>query len=410
VVDFGRRAWLDTTTARSAAVAATAAGVVLAAVLPDAFLNVGLLQPMTALLAALVIVLALTVRWPRPGLTEIGLLALCIASLWPRLAHLELGAPGALLFIIATYGIGRLSGVGPRSLTWLLLGCGAVMGAIAIMQAVPHLASLVPFHAMHRGLLVGSTRSTGLFDNPNTFGSYEAASVVLAALVGLPVGWRGTRTMRVVSALLFGAIVLCLVGLGLSASRDSVLGLGAGLFVLMLVPGKGFAEKVRSLLPFAIAAGVALLVVLAVSAFSTGPSISGRFDPTTVTTDHNMLDRVHSWRLAVDLIRQHPLLGYGPTIPMGPVDNAYLEWILTGGVLGLVIWLAGLATVVPRAAWPLLAAVLAMGAFSNPFAVGPALAILLISSGVLASQPLSGAGGPAARTGAGAVPTGPGST
>jgi hypothetical protein len=95
---------------------------------------------------------------------------------------------------------------------------------------------------------------------------------------------------------------------------------------------------------------------------------------------------------------------------MGPVDNAYLEWILTGGVLGLVIWLAGLATVVPRAAWPLLAAVLAMGAFSNPFAVGPALAILLISSGVLASQPLSGAGGPAARTGAGAVPTGPGST
>ena len=62
------------------------------------------------------------------------------------------------------------------------------------------------------------------------------------------------------------------------------------------------------------------------------------------------------------------------------------------------------------AAWPLLAAVLAMGAFSNPFAVGPALAILLISSGVLASQPLSGAGGPAARTGAGAVPTGPGST
>jgi hypothetical protein len=44
---FGRRGWLDSPPARRIAMAATAAGLVLAAVLPDALANIRLLQVMT---------------------------------------------------------------------------------------------------------------------------------------------------------------------------------------------------------------------------------------------------------------------------------------------------------------------------------------------------------------------------
>jgi O-antigen ligase len=389
LVDFGSRAWLDSPTAGRTAAAATAAALVLAAILPDAIANVGLLQTMTAMLAVLVVALALTVRWPRPGLTDIGLVLLLAASLWPRVAHLQPGAPGALLFIVATYGIGRLSGLTPRTLAVVLLGAGAIMGAIAIAQAVPVLSPLVPFQPMRYGLPFDYPRSTGLFDNPNVFGGYEAATVVVAAVVGLPIRLEATRAARARSAALFGAVTLCLVGLGLSASRESVLGLGAGLTLVALVPRRGLGERARSLVPYAISAGVAVGVVLAVTAIDRS-GLPGRFNPISVTTDHNLLDRLDSWRLAVDLIRHQPLLGYGASIPMRAVDNAYLEWMLAGGVIGLAIWLAAVATVTPRAAWPIATTALTIGAFANPFAVGPTLAILMISCGALASQPASG--------------------
>jgi O-antigen ligase len=141
--------------------------------------------------------------------------------------------------------------------------------------------------------------------------------------------------------------------------------------------------------PYAISAGVAVGVVLAVTAIDRS-GLPGRFNPISVTTDHNLLDRLDSWRLAVDLIRHQPLLGYGASIPMRAVDNAYLEWMMAGGVIGLAIWLAAVATVTPRAAWPIAATALTIGAFANPFAVGPTLAILMISCGALASQPASG--------------------
>jgi hypothetical protein len=386
LVAFGCRAWLDSRPARRIAAAATGIGVVLAAVLPDAIANVGLLQAMTATLAVLVVVLALTVRWPRPGLTEIGLVLLVAASLWPRIAHLEPGVPGALLFILVTYGIGRLSGLSPRTLALVLLVAGAIMGAIAISEAVPKLSWLATFHPMHNGVLVKSTRPAGLFDNPNTFGGYEAMTVVLAAAVGLPLGWGKAWAAHVRSAVLLGAAALCLVGLGLSSSRESMLGILAGMAMLVVVPRKGFWERARSLLPYAIAAAVAVAVVLWVPTIGRS-SGTGRFNPTTVSSDSTLMARVASWRLAVSLIRQAPLLGYGATIPMRSVDNVYLEWILGGGIVGLGIWLAAAVTVVPRAAWSLIVTLLVIGAFANPFAVGPELAILLISCGAIASQP-----------------------
>jgi O-antigen ligase len=393
--DSGRRPWLGSAHSPRLAAGATVVAVTLATTLTDTFANAGLLMPMTAFLALLAVVGAAVLRWPRFGLPDVGLALLVLAGLWPRLAHLEPGAPGALLFIVTTYAIGRFSGLTPRHLALLLVGVGAVMGAIAIAQTLPSLSKLVAILPIREGLPVRGTRATGLLNNPNTFATYEAMIVVLAAVVGLP--WRFRTNGRAAlagSVLLFCAVALCIAGVGVSASRESVLGLIAGMAACALVPRDGWRRRLFYMRPYLGAAIVAVVVVVVVAAVATSgsrPNITGRFDPTTVTTDHNLLDRMASWRLAVDYIGHAPLLGYGASLPMRSVDNVYLEWILSGGVVGLVIWLAAAALVAPRRAWPLLAAILVIGCFANPFAVGPGLAILLIACGALASQPIADA-------------------
>lgn len=160
--------------------------------------------------------------------------------------------------------------------------------------------------------------------------------------------------------------------------------------VFALVPGDGWRARLRSLQPYAGAALVAVAVVVVVAAIAAAgsrPNIIGRFDPTTVATDHNLLDRMASWRLAVDYIRQAPFFGYGATLPMGSVDNVYLEWLLAGGVVGLAAWLVAVGVVAPRRAWPLLVAILVIGFLANPLAVGLGVAIFVISCGALAGYP-----------------------
>jgi O-antigen ligase len=371
-------------TPRLAAVIAVA----MAATLTDVFANAGLLPPMTAALAALALAGAALVRRPRPGWPDLGLGLLALAALWPRLVHLQPGAPGALLFIAATYAIGRLGGLTPRRLALLLVGAGAAMGAIAVAETLPSLSGVVAALPIREGQAVHGTRATGLFNNPNTFGTYEAMAVVLAVIVGLPWRWRAGRSGLAGAVLLFGALTLCLAGLGLSASRESVLGFAAGMAVFAMLPRDGWQGRLLSLRPYVVAglAAVALVVVVAaIATVGSRTNLTGRFDPTTVTTDHNLLDRMASWRLAVDYIRHALLVGYGTALPMGSVDNAYLEWMLAGGVLGPVIWLAGVGFVAPRRTLPLAAAILVVALFANPFAVGPGLAILLISCGAMAS-------------------------
>jgi hypothetical protein len=387
LVEFGRRPWLDSPAARGIALAATVTGILFAAVFNDAVANPGWLAPMTATLAALVVLLGLTVRWPRPGATEVGLVLLCAASLWPRVAHLQPGIPGAVLFTIAAYGIGRLSGMRPRMLALLLLGAGTIVALLAIAQSIPGLAPLIPFDPMQYGRPFISARPTGLYNNPNTLGLCEALILVMAAVVRLPLGWGETRRDHARAAAMGIAVAQCLVAIGLSASRESVLGLVAGLTALALARRDDLRGRARTLLPLAVVLGLAL-AELAVVQLVSQSGTAGRFNPLTITTDHNWQDRLTAWRITIGFIVKSPLLGYSTPLPIWGIDSAYLEWMLVGGVIGLIIWVAGLVTVVPRAARSLLVAILVVGIFANPFAVGPIAAILLISCGALASYPL----------------------
>jgi O-antigen ligase len=389
LADFGGRSWLDTPGARRTAAAATLAGLVIVAMLPDFVENVNLLRPVFLLMAGLVAVLLLTTRLPRPGWTELGLVVLCAAIVWPGFSHGQWILPGTMLFMATSFGIGRLSGLKPATIALVLLAAGAFMGVVAIAQTVPHFSSLVPWQPMLHGAVNGTSRATGFFNNPNTFGGYEAATLLVAAMFGLPWDQPPTHPGRAKVAVLAGAISLCLIGMGLSVSRESFLGLAVGLAVLAAMRFHQPRPGRNVVVPVLIAAIVAAAVVLLVGATSL-PVAPARYNPLGMAGDQNLNIRILGWRAAVSFILRAPLIGYGPTVPVLSVDNLYLLRLLSGGVIGLGLWLGGLAAAAPRRAWPMLAATLAIGILAPSLSIGPGLAILLVSCGLYATRPAGG--------------------
>jgi hypothetical protein len=81
------------------------------------------------------------------------------------------------------------------------------------------------------------------------------------------------------------------------------------------------------------------------------------------------------------------LFGYGTDVfSAGPVvDNAYLGWLLAGGVGGLGLWIVGSGVVTPRLLWPALAAMFAIAMLANPFS-GPTYAVFLSACGAVAAE------------------------
>jgi hypothetical protein len=117
-----------------------------------------------------------------------------------------------------------------------------------------------------------------MFNNPNVFGTYEAMTLVLAAAVGLPLGWGKTWLGRGAVVVLVAATALCIVGLGLSASRESAIAAAVGLGVVAVLTIRSVRGLVKLLLPYAIAAGIAVVVVLVASSIGR-PNLPGRFNP-----------------------------------------------------------------------------------------------------------------------------------
>jgi hypothetical protein len=337
--------------------------VLLAVVVPDVLGNALPSQPVVALLAANVGVL-LAAGFPGPLRREdVGLVLLSAAVMFPYLIGGRLDTlPGALGIVVIMYATGRFRGVSLPSFVALLLMAGAVHGAVAIVQSVPPLSSLVPFQPLRDGLPFLSGRASGLFNNPNTLGTLEAIVLVIAIRVG-PRRWT------------LPLLVLCAAGLILSSSREAVYGLIVGLSLI----GIG---RFRQMVAWTI-----VFLVVGVTVVWAFPSLLGRLDPTGYSADPNLLGRLDAWRAAVDFIVRAPLLGYGTdiltTFPF--VDNAYLVWLLTGGIAGMVLWLIANTVVTPRLLLPVLAAMLAIGMLANPFS-GPVYAVFLSTCGAAAAE------------------------
>jgi hypothetical protein len=222
---------------------------------------------------------------------------------------------------------------------------------------------LVPFQPLVGGLPFDFGRATGLFNNPNTLGALEAVVLVFAVRVG-PHRWT------------LPLVALCAAGLILSSSREAVFGLIVGVSLL----GIG---RFRQMVAWA----TVLLVVGAVTVWAF-PALLERLDPSGYATDPNLLGRFDFWSRALDFIKMSPWLGYGADAFQAngvTTDNAYLGWMLTGGVVGLVLWITASTAVTPRRLWPVLGAMFAIATLANPFS-GPAYEVFLATCGAVAAE------------------------
>lgn len=344
---------------------AVAVNVVLAVGLPDVTTNAGLTSVILLVLAAqagAVLVLSHASTLTR---MDFGAVLLVAAAIWPLLIGSGFSSVmGAAGFVAVMYATGRAGALSPRALVVLLAAIGAVHGVVAIADEVPALSGLVPFEPIREGVVFDTTRSTGLFNNPNTMGNLEAVILVAVARFGIA-RWA------------IPLVVLCVAGLILSESREALLGLVAGLGVL----GAGRSSR---MLRWAVA--VAAIGIGTIVAF---PSVAERLNPTGYSTDVNLLTRLEIWRIALTFIERSPLLGYGipsrnPAVP-DFVDQAYLGWLLAGGVTGLALWLTGAALITSRSLWPVLASMMAIGMLANPFSEA-AFGAFLVLCGVVAGD------------------------
>jgi O-antigen ligase len=214
-------------------------------------------------------------------------------------------------------------------------------------------------------LSVPSTaRGIGLYLNPNTLGNVEAMVLVLALWWGIP-----RRQIPLV--------ILVLAGLVLSGSREALLGtVVATLAVGAIYPGR--------VTPLALGGAVAFVV-----SFLLLPEIAARFDPGTFASDRSLSDRLLSWDQALHAIGLSPALGYGLE-RNAVVDQAFLEWLVSGGIVGFGIWLVGIGLLtIGSRAWPVVLAMAVGGLLANTFA-GPPLMLMLFVAGITAGAPGSG--------------------
>jgi hypothetical protein len=334
--------------------------VLLVVLLPEVLGRAVPSQLIVMLLAANVGVLVVAgIRGPLQR-EDLGLLVLLAAVLWPYAIGGPLATlPGAVGVVVLTYATGRSGALTLQSFVTLLLVAGAIHGAVAIAQSVPPLSGLVPFQPMRDGVPFLSGRATGLFNNPNTLGTLEAVILVVAIRVGIP---RWTVPL----------VVLCAAGLILSSSREAAFGLLVGLSLFGI---HRFRQMAAWLILFVIVGG------LSVWAF---PSLLDRLDPTGYATDPNLVGRVEAWGAALNLVGRSPLLGFGTDVlnAVAFVDNAYIGWMLAGGVAGLCLWILGSVVVTPRLLWPVLAAMLAIATLANPFS-GPTYGVFLMACGAV---------------------------
>lgn len=351
------------TAATKDALAATqyATGLVLLTLVPDVAFNAGVRAQWIALIALHAVLLLWRVRIHIEA-RDVGLLLVVGGAVFPAFVSSELAViPGTLLAIAAPYALGRGWQPSRSRLIQMLLVVGAIHGFVAIGQYVPELRLLAQSE-------LSGTRASGLFNNPNTLGVLEAIVLIGTFAVGVP------RRLWPLAA-------LCLVGLILSSSREALLGLVVGVAIV------GVRHPRRSGVIASALAGVAVIVIVLV------PTLLARLDPAVYLSDPNLLGRYRTWAAAVDLIGRSPLIGYGATLPVAVVDQAFLGWLLAGGVVSLVTWVVGIAVLAVSArVWPIVLGMVAIGFLANPFSGVGLSALLLVagSGGLLAGRDPAG--------------------
>ena len=241
-----------------------------------------------------------------------------------------------------------------------LLGAAATGLCLAsVVGLIQHFTGLDPVHALHlrsepKVVLApggaGRYAALGFFISRLTFAN--GAAVIVSLLAGVLAGGGLGKRSRWAA---LGALVLALMAIAAAFDRAAWLGLIAAGLAIAAVAGRRSA-RVR------IGLVAALVAVLAAGALH--PGVRGRFR-SGFDWEGNR-DRVFLWSRALEIIRDHPVLGVGfanypraqgpyydrvdPTFPMrtwahntelsllaelGPLGLAALAWIAAATALGL---------------------------------------------------------------------------
>lgn len=204
--------------------------------------------------------------------------------------------------------------------------------------------------------------SYGTMREPNIYGSYSAAMLVLATgLTLLPTTHPmvGPRTARVVAA-------CSAIGLILSFTRGAWLGAFVGLVVLLVLAGRHFGLRIRLRTLLAPVALLAILsLVLWFSPFEAAEFFRYKVRNLLNPQSSNAVVRLVVFGLALEQFAQRPLLGWG-TYSFAPlmaegiafrqlenwqnlwIPNFVLQVMHDTGIVGLLVFLALLASVIRR--------------------------------------------------------------
>jgi hypothetical protein len=338
-------------------------------VIPDVLINIGI-GSSSVVIVGLLAAASAPYLWrtlDQVTILDAAVLLLFIAAaLLPAIVSGTLDTiAGNAVLILGTYLIARTTAPRWDRLVTVLLIAGAIHAVVAILWAFPPTTTLVPFVPLLNGEPNLSSRATGLFNNPNTFGNVETLIVILAL-------WSGGNARR------WPLIILCAIAIILSGSREALLGLTAAVTVLV------FRAPSRTLVPAAIL-GLAISILLVLL-----PSAQERFDPGRYSSDGSLIERFELWGLALDAVARSPIFGYEHLSGLRAVDQAYLNWLVDGGVIGTALWVAVVVMILARfPAKPIFIAMLVIGLLGNPFA-GPTLGLLLVL--LAASHGLTGPG------------------
>lgn len=304
----------------------------------------------------MVVVLLLSTRrhgmnWRSPDVgAAFVVLALCVPALISREIQPLLGT---VTIFAGTYLVARLAGVPRPTVLTVALWIGAGHGLAAVIALILGIDRLLPVSDEVQSALV-TGRGTGLYLNPNTLGNVEAMVVVLALWWGIP-----RRHLPL--------LILVVAGLALSGSREAVLGAGVATLAISLVH------------PWRVALFTFIGGTIFFATFLLLPEIALRFDPRILTVDPSYGDRLLSWDQALEVIGFSPVFGHGLKTSF-VIDQAYLVWLVRGGIVGAFMWMVGLGLLtISSRVWPVVVAMALGGFLADTFSGAPLLLLLLIA-------------------------------
>ena len=300
-------------------------------------------------------------------------------SLDPAATALEaLRGMGLVSLALAQAIVVRREGVGAiRRVLWAIAAAGAFSVAVFTLQWATHAPELLGFY-----LPVEWGPAEPLYRATFVSGSQQAAFAGLAMLASIPLVLDPRRpNLRIVGGIVLG---ICFGALVLTLSLPAWLAFGSA--AALLLAGQAIVRRKGGLAIQAhVAAAVAIVLVLS-TAFAVSRSGSLSDDDLTPRTSGLTMSRLDDVRDAVDLVRDHAVLGIGrgaleavfpaynrqaPGLRFHHLDNQVVEAVAEWGFSGAALLLLLVAAFVAAARRQVL----------GPVTAGPVAALFGVALG-----------------------------